>query len=486
MEKAAKAAFEHLHQKGGYTPADLATEKPYAELIAQTAKVFDGAIQDGKVPATLTGYLERDSHIFSGLKANAQLMEARALLKDENGGPRPYKDFEREVLKLNATYNKNYLEAEYLFATQSAQMAARWAAIEASGDRYDLQYRTASDDRVRATHRALHNITLPKTDPFWSSYFPPNGWRCRCTATEVRKGKNSPTDPATAAAAGEKATTQIDKNGNNKLGIFRFNPGKEKVVMPPAHPYTKVEGAKEAKKVVETTAPPAVPGLDLSKLVKDKAGKTEATNAEAKAVLAEYAKLFPDDFSGGLDNVKFSKSTSYLMKHTRTYIPGTGKYTSGTTLSVSTHTFSTIDFNPAAEFNGALLNIRSGKGLSFKQEYAVESMWHEILHAKTKSPPYGRMSPAETRSMETLNQFTARHTYDQFLERLGGKAAHKEAILEKGYGYGSWITEFRDKLKTNGVSEEKALADLQPTLLEDYTKIHAKMTDYLKNPPKKE
>lgn len=56
--------------------------------------------------------------------------------------------------------------------------------------------------------------------------------------------------------AGEDATSQISKDGKNRLEIFRFNPGKDKALMPPKNPYTKVGGAKEAKAVIEKQATP--------------------------------------------------------------------------------------------------------------------------------------------------------------------------------------------------------------------------------------
>ena len=133
------------------------------------------------------------------------------------------------------------MEPEYIFATSSAQMAAKWADMENDGDRYNIQYRTANDDRVRDEHEALANTTLPDTDLFWESYFPPNGWRCRCTAVQVRKGKYPEDNSAKSIAKGETATTRIDKKGNNADEIFRFNPGKQKVIFPPKHPYRQVQ-----------------------------------------------------------------------------------------------------------------------------------------------------------------------------------------------------------------------------------------------------
>lgn len=42
-------------------------------------------------------------------------------------------------------------------------------------------YYTAGDDRVREEHAVLDGICLPKEDKFWTRWYPPNGWSCRCT-----------------------------------------------------------------------------------------------------------------------------------------------------------------------------------------------------------------------------------------------------------------------------------------------------------------
>ena len=44
---------------------------------------------------------------------------------------------------------------------------------------------------------------------------------------QVRKGKYPESDSDEAVKAGEKATTQIGKDGTDKGRIFRFNPGKQ-------------------------------------------------------------------------------------------------------------------------------------------------------------------------------------------------------------------------------------------------------------------
>lgn len=75
-------------------------------------------------------------------------------------------------------------------------------------------------------------MTLPPSDPFWETYYPPNGWNCRCTVAQVRKSKYPTTDPEEARARGEEALQKDTR------GIFRFNSGKQGKTFPDYNPYT--------------------------------------------------------------------------------------------------------------------------------------------------------------------------------------------------------------------------------------------------------
>ena len=176
--------------------------------------------------------LQRSDYIFSGFKTFHELNEAFPSLIDENGNRKPFERFLNDVRKIDATYNRNYLRAEYNFASASAEMAAKWEQFMEDGDRYNLQYRTAGDGRVRPEHAALHGVTLPIDDPFWEEFYPPNGWNCRCEAVQVRKSKYPVTPHDEAMALGEQAT------GRDTRRMFRFNPGKEQQTFPDYNPYT--------------------------------------------------------------------------------------------------------------------------------------------------------------------------------------------------------------------------------------------------------
>jgi phage putative head morphogenesis protein, SPP1 gp7 family len=229
-----------LHKQKDFKPEMLSQAKP-AALIKQTFNALQTPLKQclikREIPEEFTKHLEEDIFIFSGFKTYHEINEASRLLKGDDGVFKSFEKFAQDIAGINSKYNRQYLNAEYNFATSSVLMAVKWKDAEENADRNDLQYRTANDGLVREEHAALHNTTLPFDDPFWDSYYPPNGWNCRCTAVEVRKGKYPLSDSEAAQAAGEKATTHISKDGSNKSAIFRFNPGKTEKVFPPKHPY---------------------------------------------------------------------------------------------------------------------------------------------------------------------------------------------------------------------------------------------------------
>ena len=209
----------------------LASDEAQA-FINTHASVLDSGFQRVPMSDTMRRRLTRSDYIFSGMKTFHELNEAFPSLLDENGDRKPFERFLNDVQKMDSTYNSNYLRAEYNFVQSSAEMAAKWERFAEDGDRYNLQYRTAGDGKVRPEHAALNGVTLPPSDPFWEEYYPPNGWNCRCTVVQVRKSKYPTTAHDEAMALGEEALQRDTK------GIFHFNPGKEDKTVPDYNPYT--------------------------------------------------------------------------------------------------------------------------------------------------------------------------------------------------------------------------------------------------------
>lgn len=229
FKDAMKAIF---NQKGSSFSIDIMADGNVQNLIEAHAGVLDRNLQRLEMSDLMRQRLTRSNYIFSGLKTFHELNETFPSLLDENGNKKTFERFLNDVRKIDETYNSNYLRAEYNFVQASAEMAAKWEKFMEDGDHYYLQYRTQHDDKVRPEHASLDRVTLPPTDSFWESYYPPNGWNCRCTVVQVLKRKYEPTPHDEAMSLGEDAL-QTDKKG-----IFRFNSGKEQKTVPDYNPYT--------------------------------------------------------------------------------------------------------------------------------------------------------------------------------------------------------------------------------------------------------
>lgn len=258
------------------------------EFIEAHAEALDSSFQKVEMSDIMRRRLERSNYIFSGIKTFHELNEAFPSLLDENGNRKSFEQFLNDVQKIDKTYNANYLRAEYNFVQASAQMAAKWEGFMRDGDRYNLQYRTAGDKKVRPTHAALNRVTLPINDTFWEEFYPPNGWNCRCTVVQVLKDKYPVTPHNEAMALGEEAT------GKDTKGIFRFNPGIEQKTVPDYNPYT-IRRCNDCDLAKGKTTLAFVPDNELCAACKLLRCIKDVQNEHIEKNRSLYDKLITDD-----------------------------------------------------------------------------------------------------------------------------------------------------------------------------------------------
>ncbi len=171
--------------------------------------------------------LRTNVYVFSAFKTYQELRAMTDLLIDGNGAVKDFDTFKKEALALHADYDIRFLQAEYDHAVAGSQMASKWQRIQEDKEALPyLRYDTAGDDRVRPAHQELDNIILPVDHPFWNTYYPPLGWRCRCDVTQVDRGR---------------ITTNIPLPEIQPM--FRNNIGKSGVLFPESHPYFTVNRA---------------------------------------------------------------------------------------------------------------------------------------------------------------------------------------------------------------------------------------------------
>ena len=180
-------------------------------------------------------HLNQNVYHFSGAKNYQELKDITLALQD---GDRilPESEFFQRVEAINAKYNRTWLGTERDTAIAGGQMAASWARF---GEDSVLKYITVGDGQVRPGHRILDGIRKKKSNPFWKTYYPPNGYKCRCDVTE---------------SEGEE-TQDKDLRSAEVPPMFRTNLAEQGLIFPKNHPYYKGVPKAEIKKAISYLPP---------------------------------------------------------------------------------------------------------------------------------------------------------------------------------------------------------------------------------------
>lgn len=104
------------------------------------------------------------------------------IIVDEDGKTRVYQ--KGSASRLDLIFRQNVM---------TAYAAGRWQRQEeAKKERPYLRYSAILDGRTRPAHRALDGLVFPVDDPFWKTFYPPNGFRCRCMAVSLSRREVTP------------------------------------------------------------------------------------------------------------------------------------------------------------------------------------------------------------------------------------------------------------------------------------------------------
>lgn len=82
--------------------------------------------------------------------------------------------------------------SETIFRTniQTAYNVGRYREMmETSSSRPYWQYSAVNDSRTRPAHAALNGRIFPADHPFWDTWYPPNGFNCRCGVVSLSAGE---------------------------------------------------------------------------------------------------------------------------------------------------------------------------------------------------------------------------------------------------------------------------------------------------------
>lgn len=213
--------------------------KKYTEAIEKGWKNAGGKISvDFESPDTkMLNALKDNVFHFSAAKNREEILQLSALLRDGNGRLRKWSDFAQEAAKVTTDFKMRYMKVEYDMAVNSSYLAARWTEYK---DDDLLTYQTAGDSRVRDSHKSMDGICLPKNHDFWKTFYPPNGWNCRCTVVVSHNRKATPSD-------------KINGDIDSVPSLFRSNLAENGLAFPKNHPYW--EGSRALIKYQKSTKP---------------------------------------------------------------------------------------------------------------------------------------------------------------------------------------------------------------------------------------
>ena len=427
--------------------------------------------------------LALDIALGEGKSAAALSRDVRKLLREPNKLFRRVRD-KHGVLRLSKAA-KAYHPGQGVYRS-SYKNAMRLASTE-----NNMAYRTSDHERWQQLDFVIgFEIRLSNNHPVYDicdelkGNYPKDfkyvGWHplCRCYAVAILPPQEQFLERQRKKLAGEdvsgfKFDGEVKDVPDNFKGWLERN--RERVKHHSNVPYFIKDNGKYVPKGwidgIGSLAKKGEKGIanDIKEALYKLKEPTYVTEREVRDMIQNFAKAEPGLFLGGLSKVSISRTDSAFMSCGRSYLKHDGSYykKNGNVITIHNYDFSvkdaagnTVSFNPLHEVKEAMKAIAANKPLTFNQEYAIESIWHEIRHAGAVGWKNGMKKHAsEIRdTMECINQFCARRSYGKFLNAIGGSATQKKAIINGGYGYSRLVNNFEALLKHCNVSSSEAYA----------------------------
>lgn len=177
----------------------------------------------GKKNEEFINEFRHNTAVFSAFKNHRQTEEIVALLYDEDGNLRSFREFKKLALQVSKDYNINWLQTEYNTAVRAARSAVNYRkALETKNIYPNLEYIESTASVQREEHLEYVGTILPIEHPWWDTHMPPSAWNCACSVRPTNK-EITPVPPEDLVNP-----------------VFKNNPGKTaQMVNMKEHPYIK-------------------------------------------------------------------------------------------------------------------------------------------------------------------------------------------------------------------------------------------------------
>lgn len=213
--------------------SDALYKKTAAQLMAALNKGLGGTtFDDDDSRKALQSKFAQNIEQFSYAKTLTQFRLFRDAVFNDKGQVQSFAAVKKIVADTGEVFNNNYLRAEHQYVVQTAIMAHKWKTLDSEY----LEFSTAGDNHVRASHKLFDKFTALKTDPIWKRLYTPLDWGCRCIVI-----------PGVA----KNVSKEYDSEWANKVvdplvkgTIFDNNAALTGKIFTDKHPYFKVKETK--------------------------------------------------------------------------------------------------------------------------------------------------------------------------------------------------------------------------------------------------
>lgn len=203
------------------------------EQISEAVQQGYGEIRYEKEDLLLNRELLANVAVFSAFKSYRMYGDLQTSMIDSNGNKLPFNEFRKKAQEIDASYNEEWLRAEYNLAIKQASAAKQWQSFQRDKDVYpNLKYMPSLSADPREVHRMYYGVIKPIDDAFWNNMMPPNGWGCKCWVSQT-----------------DEKATQLEVDPISPIPGVEGNAGKSRRVFPPNHPYVTNMSAQEKLKI---------------------------------------------------------------------------------------------------------------------------------------------------------------------------------------------------------------------------------------------
>jgi len=381
----------------------------------------------------LQGIARQLAFSIAGIAGHDQLQTVMDGLTAVTATGKTFGEWQQEQVVKDLNLPSYRLDNIFRTNLQANYQAGHWEQYQRNQDaRPYLMYDAINDSRVRLSHLALDGKIWRIDDPQLRTHAPPNGYRCRCGLISL-----------TAAQARARSG---DGTGLNKLTVLPDGTPAQPDKGWAYSPRDRLQGVEQALAKRQTQSSGVLLSALNEKLshalVMNRIKIPEFAIAQKKIleIANDKTEWFPVGFGGihAVDRSDFFAATSDAA----IYFSADDRLLDG--------------FKPALALASAFNKIDKGIALNFNEEYAVETLWHELLHLRARHDALPE-NPRIRLQLEGAHQWLARRTYQRLLNAAGGAANNQIAILTGGYAYADQAINFQELITVIGLDEKEML-----------------------------